>query len=68
MTPKEVKAALANESVIAAIEKRVAAAVKAETKRCINVVKAIEIPEDSSAEVKAAVKSTIKGIIGSIKD
>ena len=68
MTPKEVKAALADENVIAAIEKRVAAAVKAETKRCINEAKAIVVPEDASAEVKTAVKSIVKTIVDSIKN
>jgi hypothetical protein len=64
MTPKEVKAALADEGVQAAIEKQVAAAVKAETKRCIEVVKAAEIPENGGKEIKVFVKAIVAGIKG----
>lgn len=64
MNTKEVKAALADEGVQAAVKKQIAAAVKAETKRCIEVVKATEIPEDGGKETKAAIKSIVAGIKG----
>lgn len=64
MSAKEVKAALANEAVQAAIQKEVAKAVKAETKRCLEVVKGTELPEDKAAAkaVKEALKSVTTGI------
>ena len=64
MNAKEVKAALADEAVQAAIEKEVTKAVKAETKRCLEVVKSTELPEDKAAAkvVKEALKSVTAGI------
>mgnify|MGYP000682712212 CR=1 FL=1 len=64
MNAKEIKAALADEGVQAAVEKQVTAAVKAETKRVLAVVKEAELPEDKAA-AKAA-KEVIKGIIAGI--
>lgn len=66
MNAKEVKAALADEAVQAAIEKEVTKAVKAETKRVLEVVKSAELPEDKVA-AKAA-KEVVKGIIAGIKE
>ena len=66
MNAKEVKAALADEAVQAAIEKEVAKAVKAETKRCLEVVKLTELPEDKAAA--KAVKEAVKGITAGIKE
>lgn len=66
MNAKEIKAALADEGVQAAIEKQVAAAVKAETKRVLVVVKEAELPEDKAA-LKAA-KEVLKAITAGIKE
>lgn len=65
MKAKEVKAILANEAVQAAIKKEVAKAVKAETKRIVNVVKAAKLPDDKAAA--KAVKKALKDIILDIK-
>lgn len=66
MNAKEIKDALSDEGVQAAVEKEVAKAVKAETKRVLAVIKAAELPEDKAA-AKAA-KEVIKGIIAGIKE
>lgn len=66
MNAKEVKAALADEAVQAAIKKEVAKAVKAETKRCLEVIKAVELPEDKAAA--KAVKEALKSVIAGIKE
>jgi hypothetical protein len=66
MNAKEIKAALADEGVQAAVTKQVAVAVKAETKRVLAVVKEAELPEDKAA-AKAA-KEVIKAITASIKE
>ena len=66
MNAKEVKAALADEAVQAAIKKEVAKAVKAETKRCLEVIKGIELPEDKAAA--KAVKEALKSVIAGIKE
>lgn len=66
MNAKEVKAALADEAVQAAIEKEVAKAVKAETKRCLEVVKGTELPEDKVAA--KAVKEALKSVTAGIKE
>lgn len=66
MNAKEVKAALANEAVQAAVQKEVDKAVKAETKRVLTVIKEAELPEDKAA-AKAA-KEVIKGIVAGIKE
>lgn len=66
MNAREVKAALADEAVQAAIKKEVAKAVKAETKRCLEVVKGIELPEDKA--VAKAVKEALKSAIAGIKE
>lgn len=66
MNAKEVKAALADEAVQAAVQKEVDKAVKAETKRVLTVIKEAELPEDKAA-AKAA-KEVIKGIVAGIKE
>lgn len=66
MNAKEIKAALADEGVQAAVEKQVASAVKAETKRVLAVIKEAELPEDKTAAKTA--KEVIKGIIAGIKE
>lgn len=66
MNAKEVKAALADEAVQAAIQKEVAKAVKAETKRCLEVIKNASLPEDK-IEAKA-VKAFIKEVVADIKE
>lgn len=65
MNAKEVKAALNNEAVQAAIQKEVAKAVKAETKRCLGIVKNTGLPE-GKAEAKA-VKAFAKEVAARIK-
>lgn len=57
---------LEDPKVAALVEKEVAKAVKAETKRCLEVVKAAELPEDKATA--KAVKEVIKGIIAGIKE
>jgi hypothetical protein len=66
MNAKEIKAALADEGVQAAVEKQVAAAVKAETKRVLAVVKEAELPEDKAAA--KATKEVLKAITAGIKE
>lgn len=67
MNAKEIKAALADEGVQAAVEKQVAAAVeKAETKRVLAVVKEAELPEDKAAA--KATKAVLKSIVDGIKE
>lgn len=66
MNAKEIKAALADEGVQAAVAKQVAAAVKAETKRVLAVVKEAELPEDKAAA--KATKAVIKSIVDGIKE
>ena len=66
MNAKEIKAALADEGVQAAVEKQVAAAVKAETKRVLTVVKEVELPEDKAAA--KATKAVLKSIVDGIKE
>jgi hypothetical protein len=66
MNAKEIKAALADEGVQAAVAKQVAVAVKAETKRVLTIVKEAELPEDK-ASAKAA-KEVIKAITAGIKE
>lgn len=66
MNAKEVKAALADEAVQAAVQKEVAKAVKAETKRCLEAVKNVDLPEDKT-EAKA-VKAFAKDVIAGIKE
>lgn len=66
MNAKEVKAALADEAVQAAIEKEVTKAVKAETKRCLEVAKSTELPEDKAAA--KAVKEALKSVVAGIKE
>lgn len=55
MKAKEVKAALADEDVQTAVSKQIGAAVKAEQKRILAIVKGAELPEDKVAK-KAVVK------------
>lgn len=66
MNAKEIKAALADEGVQAAVEKQVATAVKAETKRVLAVIKEAELPEDKAA--LKATKEVLKGIVVGIKE
>lgn len=66
MNAKEIKAALADEGVQAAVEKQVAAAVKTETKRVLAVIKDAELPEDKVT--KKAVTEVLKGIVAGIKE
>lgn len=66
MNAKEIKAALADEGVQAAVQKEVVKAVKAETKRVLDVIKSAELPEDKAA-AKAA-KDVIKVIVAGIKE
>lgn len=57
---------LQDEKVAALVEKEVAKAVKAETKRVLTVIKEAELPEDKAA-AKAA-KEAIKSIQAGIKE
>lgn len=57
---------LEDPKVAALVEKKVAKAVKAETKRCLEVVKGIELPEDKAAA--KAVKEVLKSVIAGIKE
>lgn len=66
MNAKEIKAALADEGVQAAVEKQIAAAVKAETKRVLAVVKEVKLPEDKAAA--KATKAVLKSIVDGIKE
>lgn len=70
MNAKEIKAALADEGVQAAVEKQVAAAVKAETKRVLEVVKA-EAENNKETEdkvVKKAIADALKSVVAGIKE
>lgn len=69
MNAKEVKAALADEGVQAAIEKQVNAAVKAETKRVLEVVKAVadENKEQEDKVVKKITADVLKAVVAGIK-
>lgn len=69
MNAKEIKAALADEGVQAAVAKQVAAAVKAETKRVLEVVKA-EAENNKETEdkaVKKAIGEALKSVVTGIK-
>lgn len=69
MNAKEIKAALADEGVQAAVAKQVAAAVKAETKRALEVVKA-EAENNKETEdkaVKKAIGEALKSVVTGIK-
>lgn len=65
MNAKEIKLALADEGVQANIEKQIATAVKAETKRIVALVKDVEVPDDKSQA--KAVNAVIKEIVAAIK-
>lgn len=69
MNAKEVKAALADEGVQAAIEKQVNAAVKAETKRVLEAVKAVadENKEQEDKVVKKITADVLKAVVAGIK-
>lgn len=69
MNAKEVKAALADEGVQAAIEKQVNAAVKAETKRVLEAVKAMadENKEQEDKVVKKITADVLKAVVAGIK-
>jgi len=69
MNAKEIKAALADEGVQAAVAKQVAVAVKAETKRILEVVKA-EAENNKETEdkaVKKAIGEALKSVATGIK-
>jgi hypothetical protein len=66
MNAKEIKAALADEGMQAAVEKQVTAAVKAETKRILAVIKEAELPEDKATA--KAIKAVLKTITTGIKE
>lgn len=66
MNAKEIKAALADEDLQAAVEKITAKAVKAETKRVITAIKKVGLPEDK-AKAKI-VKGYLKDVLASIKE
>lgn len=69
MNAKEIKAALADEGVQAAVAKQVGAAVKAETKRVLEVVKA-EAENNKETEdksIKKAVGEALKSVVAGIK-
>lgn len=66
MNAKELKAALADEGVQAAIAKEVAKAVKGETKRCLDVIKNVDLPEDKATA--KAVKDFNKEVVAGIKE
>ena len=69
MNAKEIKAALADEGVQAAVTKQVAVAVKAETKRVLEVVKA-EAENNKETEdkaVKKAIGEALKSVVTGIK-
>ena len=70
MNAKEIKAALADEGVQAAVAKQVGAAVKAETKRVLEVVKA-EAENNKETEdktVKKAIADALKSVATGIKE
>lgn len=69
MNAKEVKAILADEGVQAAIEKQANAAVKAETKRCLDAVKALadENKEQEDKVVKKITADVLKAVVAGIK-
>lgn len=70
MNAKEIKAALADEGVQAAVAKQVGAAVKAETKRVLEVVKA-EAENNKETEdkaVKKAIADALKSVVTGIKE
>ena len=70
MNAKEIKAALADEGVQAAVAKQVGAAVKAETKRVLEVVKA-EAENNKETEdkaVKKAIGEALKSVVAGIKE
>lgn len=70
MNAKEIKAVLADEGVQAAVAKQVGAAVKAETKRVLEVVKA-EAENNKETEdkaVKKAIADALKSVVTGIKE
>lgn len=70
MNAKEIKASLADEGVQAAVTKQVAVAVKAETKRVLEVVKA-EAENNKETEdkaVKKAIADALKSVVTGIKE
>lgn len=70
MNAKEIKAALADEGVQAAVAKQVGAAVKTETKRVLEVVKA-EAENNKETEdkaVKKAIADALKSVVTGIKE
>ena len=64
MNAKEVRDALADEDMQVAIQKKVAKAVKAETRRCLEVIKSTDRPEDKgeARAVRAFVREVVAGI------
>lgn len=66
MNAKEVRDALADEDMQVAIQKKVAKAVKAETRRCLEVIKSTDRPEDK--DKARAVKAFVREVVAGIKE
>ena len=66
MNAKEVRDALADEDMQVAIQKKVAKAVKAETRRCLEVIKSTDRPEDK--DEARAVKAFVREVVAGIKE
>lgn len=69
MNSKEVQTVLADEAVQAAIDKQINAAVKAETKRVLEIVKAVadENKEQEDKVVKKITADVLKSVTAGIK-
>jgi DNA/RNA-binding domain of Phe-tRNA-synthetase-like protein len=65
MNAKEIKAALADEGVQAAVAKQVAVAVKAETKRVLTIIK--DCKEINKAEEVKATKVVVADLLKSLE-
>jgi len=65
MNAKEIKAALADEGVQAAVEKQVTAAVKAETKRVLTIIK--DCKEANKTEEVKATKAVVADLLKSLE-
>lgn len=65
MNAKEIKAALADEGVQTAVAKQVAAAVKAETKRVLSIIK--DCKEANKAEEVKATKVVVADLLKSLE-
>ena len=65
MNAKEIKAALADEGVQAAVAKQVGAAVKAETKRVLSIIK--DCKEANKTEEVKATKAVVADLLKSLE-